>query len=99
MVGPPRRLRRRSHLDRIGRDCPLLGWFLIISGVLQGRTDRHAPVPYFWCSDLRCAIVIGCCYAIPMRGCSFSALLIIHFMIEGIAGIFTTIRPFPTGTD
>ena len=103
--GRPRRLRRPDlTLDRIGRDCPLLGWFLIISGVLQGIGLIGArQVPYFWLELISAvlAIVIG---LLLLRHTDagllfFSVLLIIHFMIEGIVKtIFgLTIRPFPTG--
>jgi uncharacterized membrane protein HdeD (DUF308 family) len=82
----------------------LLGWFLIISGVLQGiGLIGTRQVPYFWLELISAvlAIVIG---LLLLRHTDagllfFSVLLIIHFMIEGIVKtIFgLTIRPFPTG--
>ena len=67
----------------------LLGWFLIISGVLQGiGLIGTRQVPYFWLELISAvlAIVIG---LLLLRHTDagllfFSVLLIIHFMIEGI---------------
>jgi uncharacterized membrane protein HdeD (DUF308 family) len=80
----------------------LLGWFLIISGVLQGIGLIGArQVPYFWLELISAvlAIVIG---LLLLRHTDagllfFSVLLIVYFMIEGIVKtIFAfTIRPFP----
>jgi uncharacterized membrane protein HdeD (DUF308 family) len=80
----------------------LLGWFLIISGVLQAVGLIGArEVPYFWLELISAvlAIVIG---LLLLRHTDagllfFSVLLIVYFMIEGIVKtIFAlTIRPFP----
>jgi uncharacterized membrane protein HdeD (DUF308 family) len=80
----------------------LLGWFLIISGVLQGiGLIGTRQVPYFWLELISAvlAIVIG---LLLLRHTDagllfFSVLLIVYFMIEGIVKtIFAlTIRPFP----
>src|SRR4249920_3387629 len=80
----------------------LLGWFLIISGVLQGIGLIGArEVPYFWLELISAvlAIVIG---LLLLRhtdaGLLFLSLLfVVYFMIEGIVKtIFAfTIRPFP----
>ena len=80
----------------------LLGWFLIISGVLQGIGLIGArQVPYFWLELISAvlAIVIG---LLLLRHTDagllfFSVLLIVYFMIEGIVKtIFAlSIRPFP----
>src|SRR6476620_10847379 len=81
----------------------LLGWFLIISGVLQGIGvigARH--VPNFWLELISAvlAIVIG---LLLLRHTDagllfFSVLLIVFFMVEGIVKVVFTIsiRPFPT---
>src|SRR6476661_334541 len=80
----------------------LLGWFLIISGVLQGIGVIGArQVPYFWLELISAglAIVIG---LLLLRHTDagllfFSVLLIVYFMIEGIVKVIfaLTIRPFP----
>jgi uncharacterized membrane protein HdeD (DUF308 family) len=80
----------------------LLGWFLIISGVLQGIGLIGArQVPYFWLELISAvlAIVIG---LLLLRHTDagllfFSLLLIVYFMIEGIVKVIfsLTIRPFP----
>src|SRR6476620_495727 len=80
----------------------LLGWFLIISGVLQAVGLIGArEVPYFWLELISAvlAIVIG---LLLLRHTDagllfFSVLLIVYFMIEGIVKtIFAlSIRPFP----
>ena len=80
----------------------LLGWLLIISGVLQGIGLIGArQVPYFWLELISAvlAIVIG---LLLLRHTDagllfFSVLLIVYFMVEGIVKtIFAlTIRPFP----
>ena len=54
----------------------LLGWFLIISGVLQGIGLIGARrFVYWWSSSPQCSPSLSacCCYAIPMRDCSSSA--------------------------
>jgi uncharacterized membrane protein HdeD (DUF308 family) len=80
----------------------LLGWFLIISGVLQAIGLIGArEVPYFWMELLSAvlAIVIG---VLLLRHTDagllfFSVLFLIYFMIEGmVKAIFAfIIRPFP----
>jgi uncharacterized membrane protein HdeD (DUF308 family) len=80
----------------------LLGWLLIISGVLQGIGLIGAgEVPYFWMELLSAvlAIVIG---VLLLRHTDaglllFSVLFLIYFMIEGmVKTIFAfIIRPFP----
>jgi len=80
----------------------LLGWFLIISGVLQAIGLIGArEVPYFWLELISAvlAIVIG---LLLLRHTDagllfFSVLFIIYFMIEGIVKVIfsLTIRPFP----
>jgi len=80
----------------------LLGWLLIISGILQGIGLIGAgEVPYFWMQLLSAvlAIVIG---VLLLRHTDaglllFSVLFLIYFMIEGmVKTIFAfIIRPFP----
>ena len=80
----------------------LLGWLLIISGILQGFGLIGAgEVPYFWMQLLSAvlAIVIG---VLLLRHTDaglllFSVLFLIYFMIEGmVKTIFAfIIRPFP----
>jgi uncharacterized membrane protein HdeD (DUF308 family) len=80
----------------------LLGWFLIISGILQAVGLIGArEVPYFWLELISAvlAIVIG---LLLLRHTDagllfFSVLFIVYFMVEGIVkAIFAlTIRPFP----
>jgi uncharacterized membrane protein HdeD (DUF308 family) len=80
----------------------LLGWFLIISGILQGiGLIGTRQVPYFWLELISAvlAIVIG---LLLLRHTDagllfFSVLLIVYFMIEGIVKVIfsLTIRPFP----
>ena len=81
-----------------------LGWFLIISGVLQAIGLIGArEVPYFWLALISAvlAIVIG---LLLLRHTDagllfFSVLFIVYFMLEGIVKtIFAlSIRPFPIG--
>ena len=80
----------------------LLGWLLIISGVLQGLSvigARH--VPHFWLQLISfvLAIVIGFLFLRqPAEGLlTVTLLLIVFFMIEGISKVVfaLTIRPFP----
>jgi uncharacterized membrane protein HdeD (DUF308 family) len=80
----------------------LLGWFLIVSGVLQGIGvigARHAP--NFWLELISAvlAILIG---LLLLRHTDagllfFSVLLIVFFMVEGIVKVVfaLSIRPFP----
>jgi uncharacterized membrane protein HdeD (DUF308 family) len=80
----------------------LLGWLLIISGILQGVGLIGArEVPYFWFELISAvlAIVIG---LLLLRHTDagmlfFSVLFLIYFMIEGVAKVIFgfTIRPFP----
>src|SRR6476646_5347320 len=80
----------------------LLGWFLIISGVLQAVGLIGArEVPYFWLELISAvlAIVIG---LLLLRHTDagllfFSVLFIVYFMVEGIVKVIfgLTIRPFP----
>jgi uncharacterized membrane protein HdeD (DUF308 family) len=80
----------------------LLGWLLIISGVLQGISligARH--VPHFWLQliSVALAILIGFLFLRdPQQGLlTITLLLIVFFMIEGISKVVfaLTIRPFP----
>jgi uncharacterized membrane protein HdeD (DUF308 family) len=80
----------------------LLGWLLIISGVLQGISligARH--VPHFWLQliSVALAILIGFLFLRdPEQGLlTITLLLIVFFMIEGISKVVfsLTIRPFP----
>ncbi|MGC1344610.1 MAG: HdeD family acid-resistance protein, partial [Methyloceanibacter sp.] len=80
----------------------LLGWFLIISGVLQAIGLIGArEVPYFWLELISAvlAIVIG---LLLLRHTDagllfFSVLFVVYFMIEGILKTMfaLAIRPFP----
>jgi uncharacterized membrane protein HdeD (DUF308 family) len=80
----------------------LLGWLLIISGVLQGLSligARH--VPHFWLQlvSFVLAILIGILFLRePAEGLlTVTLLLIVFFMMEGISKVVfaLTIRPFP----
>src|SRR3954469_12571058 len=80
----------------------LLGWLLIISGVVQGLSligARH--VPHFWLQliSVILAVLIGCLFLRdPAQGMmTIALLLIVFFMIEGISKVVfaLTIRPFP----
>ena len=80
----------------------LLGWLLIISGVLQGLSligARH--VPHFWLQliSLILAVLIGFLFLRdPAQGLlTVTLLLIVFFMIEGLSKVVfaLTIRPFP----
>ncbi|WP_046867015.1 HdeD family acid-resistance protein [Microvirga massiliensis] len=80
----------------------LLGWLLIISGVLQGLSlvgTRH--VPHFWLQliSVILAVLIGFLFLRdPEQGLlTITLLLIVFFMIEGISKVVfaLTIRPFP----
>ena len=84
------------------RNCPFLGWFLIISGIFQGIGVIGArEVPYFWLQLISAvlAIVIG---VLLLRHTDagllfFSVLFLIFFMIEGLVKVVFafSIRPFP----
>ncbi len=80
----------------------LLGWLLIISGVVQGLSligARH--VPHFWLQliSVILAVLIGCLFLRdPAQGLmTIALLLIVFFMMEGISKVVfaLTIRPFP----
>jgi uncharacterized membrane protein HdeD (DUF308 family) len=80
----------------------LLGWLLIISGVLQGLSligARH--VPHFWLQliSVILALLVGFLFLRdPAQGLlTIALLLIVFFMMEGISKVVfaLTIRPFP----
>jgi uncharacterized membrane protein HdeD (DUF308 family) len=80
----------------------LLGWLLIVSGVLQGISligARH--VPHFWLQliSVILAVLVGVLFLRdPAQGLlTITLLLIVFFMIEGISKVVfaLTIRPFP----
>ena len=80
----------------------LLGWLLIISGVLQGISLIGAGhVPHFWLQliSVILAVLIGLLFLRdPGQGLlTITLLLIVFFMIEGISKMVfaLTIRPFP----
>lgn len=80
----------------------LLGWFLIISGMLEGIGLISArEVPYFWLEVISAvlAIVIGLLLLrhIDAGMLFFGVLFIVYFMIEGILKTMfaLTIRPLP----
>jgi uncharacterized membrane protein HdeD (DUF308 family) len=79
----------------------LLGWLLIISGVVQGLSLIGAgQVPHFWLQliSVILAVLIGCLFLRdPAQGmATITLLLIVFFMIEGISKVVfaLTIRPF-----
>ncbi len=80
----------------------LLGWLLIISGLLQGLSligARH--VPHFWMQliSVVLAVLVGFLFLRdPAQGLvTITLLLIVFFMMEGISKVVfaLTIRPFP----
>ncbi len=80
----------------------LLGWLLIVSGIIQGISllgARH--VPHFWLQliSVILAVLIGFLFLRdPGQGMlTITLLLIVFFMIEGISKVVfaLTIRPFP----
>jgi uncharacterized membrane protein HdeD (DUF308 family) len=80
----------------------LLGWLLIISGVVQGMSligARH--VPNFWLQliSVILAILVGFLFLRdPGQGMvTIALLLIVFFMMEGMSKVVfaLTIRPFP----
>jgi uncharacterized membrane protein HdeD (DUF308 family) len=80
----------------------LLAWILIISGVLQGIGLIGASnVPHYWLQLISAvlAILIGILLLrSPDSGLLImTVLLIVYFMVEGIAKVIfaLTIRPFP----
>ena len=80
----------------------LLGWLLIISGIMQGLSLIGArQVPHFWLQliSVILAVLIGFLFLRdPAQGLvTITLLLIVFFMIEGISKVVfaLTIRPFP----
>jgi uncharacterized membrane protein HdeD (DUF308 family) len=80
----------------------LLGWLLIISGVVQGISLIGARnVPHFWLQLLSIvlSVIIGLMFLRnPGEGLfTLTMLLIVFFMVEGISKVIfsLTIRPFP----
>ncbi|WP_413875928.1 HdeD family acid-resistance protein [Albidovulum sp.] len=80
----------------------LLGWLLIISGIVQGISLLGArQVPYFWLQliSVILGVLIGFLFLRdPTQGLvTITLLLVVFFMIEGISKIVfaLTIRPFP----
>lgn len=80
----------------------LLGWLLIISGLVQGISLIGArQVPYFWLQLI--SVILGVLIGVlllrhPVEGLlTITLLLIVFFMIEGISKIVfaLTIRPVP----
>src|SRR6516162_5055981 len=80
----------------------LLGWLLIISGIVQGISLFDARnVPHFWLQlvSVVLAVTVGA-LLIRHRGeglLVLTLLLLVYFMIEGISKVIfsLTIRPFP----
>ena len=79
----------------------LLGWLLIISGVLQGISligARHVPLFWLQLISVILAVLIGILFLRdPEQGLlTITLLLIVFFMIEGISKVVfaLTIRPF-----
>jgi uncharacterized membrane protein HdeD (DUF308 family) len=80
----------------------LLGWLLIVSGVLQAISLIGAGrVPHFWLQliSVILAVLVGLLFLRdPAQGMlTITLLLIVFFMIEGISKVVfsLTIRPFP----
>ncbi|QRM54121.1 HdeD family acid-resistance protein [Sinorhizobium sp. BG8] len=80
----------------------MLGWLLIISGVVQGFSLLGArQVPHFWLQliSVILAVLIGTLFLRdPGDGLlTITMLLLVFFMMEGISKIVfaLTIRPFP----
>jgi uncharacterized membrane protein HdeD (DUF308 family) len=80
----------------------VLGWLLIISGVLQAISLIGAgKVPHFWLQliSVVLSILVGILFLRdPGQGLlTITLLLIVFFMIEGLAKVVfaLTIRPFP----
>ncbi len=80
----------------------LLGWLLIISGIVQGISLIGArSVPTFWLQlvSVVLAVVVGMLFVRnPGIGLlPLTLLLIVFFMVEGISKVIfaLTIRPFP----
>src|SRR6516164_3555601 len=80
----------------------LLGWILIISGVVQGISLIGAQhVPHFWLQliSVVLSVIVGVLFIRqPGEGLlAITLLLIVFFMVEGISKLVfaLTIRPFP----
>src|SRR5215204_471774 len=80
----------------------LLGWLLIISGIVQGLSligARHVPHCWLQLISVILAVLIGCLFLRdPAQGLmTIALLLIVFFMMEGISKVVfaLTIRPFP----
>jgi uncharacterized membrane protein HdeD (DUF308 family) len=80
----------------------LLGWILIITGVIQGISLIGArSVPHFWLQlvSVVLSVIVGVLIIRhPAEGLlTITLLLIVFFMIEGISKVIfsLTIRPFP----
>jgi uncharacterized membrane protein HdeD (DUF308 family) len=80
----------------------LIGWLLIISGIIQGISLISArSVPHFWLQliSVGLAVVVGLLFVRhPGIGLlPLTLLLIVYFMIEGLSKVIfaLTIRPFP----
>jgi uncharacterized membrane protein HdeD (DUF308 family) len=83
----------------------LLGWLLIINGIVQGISLIGARnVPHFWLQLLSVVLsmIIGLMFLRnPGQGLfTLTMLLIVYFMVEGISKVIfsLTIRPFPNWT-
>src|SRR4029078_9648641 len=90
------------HLSASVAFIVLLAWILIISGVVQGIGLVGAQqVPHFWLQliSVVLSVVVGLLLLRqPESGLVvFSVLLIVYFMVEGMAKVIfaLTIRPFP----
>jgi uncharacterized membrane protein HdeD (DUF308 family) len=80
----------------------LLGWILIITGIIQGISLIGArSVPHFWLQlvSVVLSVIVGVLIIRhPAEGLlTITLLLIVFFMIEGISKVIfsLTIRPFP----
>ena len=80
----------------------LLGWLLIISGIVQGISLLDArKLPHFWLQlvSVALSVIVGV-LLIRHRGeglLVLTLLLLVYFMIEGFSKVIfaLTIRPFP----
>jgi uncharacterized membrane protein HdeD (DUF308 family) len=80
----------------------MLGWLLIISGIVQGVSLLSARnVPHFWLQLISVILAVLVGFLLlrdPAQGLlTITLLLIVFFMIEGFSKIVfaLTIRPFP----
>ena len=80
----------------------LIGWLLMISGIIQGISLIGAQsVPNFWLQliSVGLAVIVGLLFVRnPGIGLmSLTLLLIVFFMVEGLSKVIfaLTIRPFP----